>query len=224
MNRTYNHWIELRDVIAETIDSLEDATPSLIPPDVPVGSGFKNIPFGIHSDSVNTLLEMSGYIEGDHQVSLHPKFHENFFERDTSDGKTSFILITKLGKYISKVKLSFTPDDKFFIFQIELPSRTAEFFKNVRDKDCLFLTDVFKEKYGAPNKTYKPEKGEITSSANSYVGVWDKERYTAYTAITTCDSKYFTIGVVKSKPLEKAMEKLQNLEDKNKLKSASKKF
>jgi len=224
INRTYDRWIELKDVIAKTIGSLKDTETTSIPPDVPVGLGFKCIPFGIHSDSVNTLLEMSGYIEGDHQVSIHPKFHENYFEKDTTEGKKSFILIVKLGKYVSKVKLGFTPDDKFFIFRIGLPSKTAEFFRNVRDKDCLFLTEVFTEKYGKPDKTYKPQKGEITSSANSYVGVWDRERYIAYTAITSRDDKYLTVGVVKSKTLEKEVKKLKKLEDKDKLRSASDKF
>jgi hypothetical protein len=224
INRTYDRWIELKDSIALKIDSLKNASAFSIPPDVPAGLGFKNIPFGIHSDSVHVLLEMSGYLEGDNQVSLHPKFHENYFEQDTADGKKSFTLIIKLGEYISRVRLGFTPDDKFFIFQIELPSRTAEFFEKVRDKDCLFLTDVFSEKYGKSDTTYKPEKNDITPSANSFVCIWERERYTVYTALTSLDAKYFTVGVVKSKPLEEAVKKLQRLEKEDKLKSASKKF
>lgn len=224
ISRTYDSWIELKDVISSTIDSLKDAASSSIPPDVPAGSGFKNIPFGVSSDSVNSLLQISGYIEGDHQVSLHPKFHENYYEKDTTNGKKSLILIIKIGNYISKVRLGFTPDDKFYLFKIELPSKTADYFKNVKDKDCLFLTDVFKKKYGKPDTTFNPEVNDISPSTNTFVGVWEKDSYTAYTALSMLNSKHFAVGIVKSKPLEEALKKYKSKENEKKLKSASESF
>lgn len=224
ISRTYDSWIELKDVISNTINTLKDADSSSIPPDVPAGSGFKNIPFGISSDSVNSLLQISGYIEGDNQVSIHPKFHENYFEKDTTREKTSFILIIKIGSYISKVRLGFTPDDKFYLFKIELPSRTADYFENVKGKDCPFLTDVFKQKYGKPDTTFNPEIKDLSPATNTFVGLWKKNSYTAYTALSLLDDKYFTVGIVKSKPLEEAFNKHQKKENEKRLKSASESF
>ena len=224
ISRTYDSWIELKDVLANTIDPLKDAATSSIPPDVPVGSGFKNIPFGVGSDSVNSLLQTSGYIEGDNQVSLHPKFHEYYYQKDTTNDKKSFILIIKIGSYITKVRLGFTPDDKFYLFKIELPSRTADYFKNVKEKDCLFLTDVFKKKYGEPDTTFSPEINDVSPLMNTFVGMWEKDNYTAYTALSLLDAKYFTVGIVKSKPLEEAFRKHQKKENEKRLKGASESF
>lgn len=224
INRTYDSWINLKDVLAHTIDSLKDADSSSMPPDLPAGSGFQNIPFGASSDSVNSLLKISGYIEGDHQVSLHPKFHENYYEKDTTKERKCFILIVKIGNYISKMRLGFTPDDKFYLFKIELPSRTADYFKIVKEKDCQFLTDVFKKKYQVPDTTFNPDVNDVSPLTNTFVGLWEKDSYIAYTALSMLDSKYFAVGIVKSKPLEEAIKKYKRNEKEQKLKTASESF
>jgi hypothetical protein len=224
INRTYDRWIEIKDAISITMDSLKDAVSTSIPPDVSAGAGFKNIPFGISRDSVNALLETCGYIEGDQQVGLHPGFYENYYEKIITDGKKGFLLIVKLGEYSAKVRFDFTPDDTFYLFRIELPLKTTAYFNNVRDKDCAFLTTVFQKKYGTPDTTYNPAAEAVTPSRSTLVGVWEKEQYTAYTALSMVASRYYAVGVVKSKPLEEAVTKHNKKEYERKLKSASERF
>jgi hypothetical protein len=224
INKTYNRWLELKDAIATRMNSIKDVPSSSIPPDVPAGSGFKNVPFGVSSDSVNALLDLTGYIEGGRQVSIHPRFHENYFTKDTTSGKKSFTLIVKLGEYISKVILDFTTDDKFYMFTITLPWKVAAYYKNVRDKDCLFLMNVFTTKYGNPDTTFNPGIQDLPPSANTLVGLWSKKGYEAYTAITPLKSKYCAVGIVKSRPLQEEQRKHTAREKQKKLKSASEKF
>ena len=58
----------------------------------------------------------------------------------------------------------------------------------------------------------------------SFTGLWEKEKYTAYTAVSASDSKYYAVGVVKDRALEATAKKLEREEKEQKLKRASEKF
>ncbi len=224
INKTYDRWIEIRDSLAHNINLMKDVASVSVPPDVPAGSGFKNFTFGLDRDSVTALLEMNGYIEGDHQVSLHPRFHENYYEKVTSNGIRGFILIIRIGEYTAKVHLDFTPDDIFYRFRIALPSKTAAYAAIVKEKDCVFLTNVFKKKYGAPDTTYNPVLKVKPPPKNMPLAVWDRKQYAAYTALSISELKYSALGVVKSKSLEKAVLQYNKNEHEKKMKNASQQF
>lgn len=83
---------------------------------------------------------------------------------------------------------------------------------------------MFLKKYGEPDTKFNPEVNDVSPLTNTFVGMWEKEGYTAYTALSMLDSKYFSVGIVKSKSLEEALKKHKSKENEKKLKRASESF
>ena len=142
----------------------------------------------------------------------------------TDDQKYIWINGYELGDREFDIALLFDNSQNFYAFRISSPKYPANYFEfNVTD-DCKYLSTVFKNKYGKPSKSRKPNFFTASSGYVALMNTWSSKSYEIYTGITSYEAEYYATAYVASKKMSAAFEKFREKEKRESSRRASGQF
>jgi hypothetical protein len=163
--------------------------------------GFLNIPFGTSLDEVHKRIADNNEITVTY-----------------SDDDCIMIYPYMLGDMATQITLLFDHEDSFYGYYLKSPEDTADYFFSTVNY-AKYITEVFKNKFGKPSKTYKPNL--LYASQGATYSEWSNKQLDISTGFNSSEFKYYATGYVGSKKMFKAMKKFQQTAEQSSAKQAA---
>lgn len=169
--------------------------------------GFGNILFGTSYDDVLTEVKLK-----------YEKKYEYVGISKTFEGTDHILMVDfSLGDWEIDVLLLFDHNRKFYSFHFKTKEYSASEIDPYLYQDLDHLTEIFKNKYGKPMQCVpKPNILGIHENYISTLCKWKNKDLKIFTGLSTSDFKYFAVGYVTSKTMEKSLEDYKKEQDKKK--------
>lgn len=162
-------------------------------------SGYKGIQFGWTKTKIKQYLTDSLNIIDSENSFV---YSENEFG-DQGDRICFLKIFDKDSEntVVVNVSLLFTPDTVFFSQELATNKYTANYFNTLLKDDALFISSIFKEKYGAPTDKVAPSILNVRHGYVSYFWKWANKTYDIYTGFSVSNSEYYATAVLTDKNL-----------------------